>query len=176
MQINRFNEFRFARRFRVANRVLQIILGLFLIVSLNFLAAKYFSRIDLTQSGTYTPAPESKAYILGLEELVEIIGAIANVPDVEELQQLHQQLKKLFREYQAAGTINGQTYIQVEFVDVYRQRKRAQELANKYNLTQENIILVAISVLPLYLLRQSHFFLTYESCYIIFRLTEWICA
>ena len=56
MQINRFNEFRFARRFRVANRVLQIILGLFLIVSLNFLAAKYFSRIDLTQSGTYTLA------------------------------------------------------------------------------------------------------------------------
>ena len=144
MQINRFNEFRLARRFRVANRVLQIILGLSLIVSLNFLAAKYFSRIDLTQSGTYTLAPESKAYIRELDELVEIIVTIPNDPDVEELQQIHQHLKKLFREYQAAGTINGQTYIQIEFVDVYRQRKRAKELANKYNLTQENIILVAM--------------------------------
>lgn len=33
--------------------------------------------------------------------------------------------------------------MQIEFVDIYRQRKRAQELANQYNLTQENIILVA---------------------------------
>ena len=33
--------------------------------------------------------------------------------------------------------------ITVEFVDIYRQRKRAQELATKYDLTKENTILVA---------------------------------
>ena len=43
MQINRFNEYRLARRFRVANRIVQILLGLCLIASLNYLAAKYFS-------------------------------------------------------------------------------------------------------------------------------------
>ncbi|MEC7229784.1 MAG: hypothetical protein VXV91_01135, partial [Verrucomicrobiota bacterium] len=68
MQINRFNEYRLARRFRVANRIVQIILGICLVASLNYLAAKYFSRIDLTQAGSYTLAPESKAYIRGLEE------------------------------------------------------------------------------------------------------------
>lgn len=144
MQINRFNEFRIARRFRMANRLVQIVLGLCLIASLNFLAAKYFERIDLTQSGTYTLAPESKAYIRELEEPVEIIVTIPNDPDVPELEQIHQHLRKLFREYEAAGTIDGKAYIRVEFVDIYRQRKRAQELANKYNLTQENIILVAM--------------------------------
>lgn len=144
MQINRFNEFRSARRFRVANRLVQIFLGLCLIASLNFLASKYFGRIDLTQSGTYTLAPESKAYIRELEEPVDIIVTIPNDPDVAELKQIHQHLSKLFREYEAAGMIDGRAYIRIEFVDIYRQRKRAQELANKYNLTQENVILVAM--------------------------------
>ncbi|MDQ8193904.1 GldG family protein [Coraliomargarita sp. SDUM461004] len=144
MQINRFNEFRVARRFRVINRSVQIILGLCLIASLNYLAAKYFERIDLTQSGSYTLAPESKAYIRELEEPVDIIVTIPNDPEIAELQQIHQHLQKLFREYEAAGMHNGKAYINIEFVDIYRQRKRAQELTNKYNLTQENVILVAM--------------------------------
>ncbi len=85
MQINRFNEYRVARRFRVANRIIQIILGLCLIASLNYLAAKYFTRIDLTQSGSYSLAPESKAHIRALEEPVNIIVTIPNDPEVAEL-------------------------------------------------------------------------------------------
>jgi len=144
MQINRFNEYRIARRFRIVNRVVQIILGLCLIASLNFLAAKYFGRIDLTQSGAYTLAAESKAYIRALEEPVNIIVTIPNDPEVAEQKQIHQHLRKLFREYQAEGMKDGKAYINIEFVDIYRQRKRAQELANQYNLTQENIILVTM--------------------------------
>ncbi|WPJ94466.1 GldG family protein [Coraliomargarita algicola] len=144
MQINRFNEYRVARRFRIVNRSVQIVLGLCLIASLNYLAAKYYGRIDLTQSGSYTLAPESKAYIRELEEPVDIIVTIPNDPDVAEQQQIHQHLRKIFREYEAAGMHEGKAYINIEFVDIYRQRKRAQELANKYNLTQENIILVAM--------------------------------
>ena len=144
MQINRFNEYRLARRFRVANRIVQIILGLCLIASLNYLAAKYFSRIDLTQSGSYSLAPESKAHIRELEEPVNIIVTIPNDPEVAELKQIHQHLRMLFREYEAEGMKEGKAYINVEFVDIYRQRKRAQDLSNKYKLTQENIILIAM--------------------------------
>ena len=144
MQINRFNEYRIARRFRLANRIVQIILGLCLIASINYLAAKYFSRIDLTQSGSYTLAPESKAYIRELEQPVNIIVTIPNDPDVAELKQIHQHLGKLFREYEAEGMKEGKAYINIEFVDIYRQRKRAQDLSNQYKLTQENIILIAM--------------------------------
>lgn len=144
MQINRFNEFRLARRFRLANRSVQIVLGLCLIASLNYLAAKYFGRIDLTDSGTYTLAPESKAYIRELDEPVEIFVTIPNDPEVEELTRIHRHLSKLFREYEATGMIDGKAHIKIEYVDIYRQRKRANELATKYNLTQENIILVAM--------------------------------
>ncbi len=144
MQRSRFNEFRVARRFRAVNRSVQIILGLSLIIALNFLAAKYFKRIDLTESGTYTLAPESKAYIRELEQTIKIIVTIPNDPEVPELVQIHQHLRKLFREYEAAGMRDGRAYVDVEFVDIYRQRKRAQELANTYKLTEENVILIAM--------------------------------
>lgn len=144
MQINRFNEYRVARRFHVANRIVQIILGLCLVASLNYLAAKYFTRIDLTQSGTYSLSPESKAHIRALEEPVSIIVTIPNDPEVTELKQIHQHLSKLLREYEAEGMKVGKAYINIEFLDIYQQRKRAQDLRNKYKLTQENIILIAM--------------------------------
>ena len=122
---------------------MQIIFGLCLVGSLNFLAAKYFTRIDLTDSSIYSLAPESKAYIRELKEPVDIIVTIPNDPDIPEQQQVHRHLSKLFREYKAAGMRGGEAFIRIEFVDIYRQRNRAQELANKYNLTQENVILVA---------------------------------
>jgi ABC-type uncharacterized transport system involved in gliding motility auxiliary subunit len=143
MKPSRFTEFRFARRFRTANRTVQILLSLSLIFALNFLSSKYFKRIDLTESGTYTLAPESKAYIRELTEPVEIIVTIPNDPESPELKQIHRDLNKLLREYEFAATRDGSSMINVEFVDIYRQRKRAQELANTYQLTQENIILVA---------------------------------
>jgi ABC-type uncharacterized transport system involved in gliding motility auxiliary subunit len=144
MQRSRLNEFRLARRFRFINRGIQIALGISLILALNFIAAKYFKRIDLTESGSYTLAPESKAYIRELEEPVSIIVTIPKDPELPELQQIHQHLSKLLREYQAEGHRKGQTYIKIEYVDIYRQRQRAQELANQYNLTQENVILVTM--------------------------------
>ena len=143
MQKSRFNEFRFARRFRAGNRAIQILLGLSLVIALNFLASKYFRRIDLTQSGSYTLAPETKAYIRELKEPVKIIVTIPNNPDVPESVQIHRHLQKLLREYEAIGAQDGKALVEVEFVDIYRQRKRAQELANVFKLTQENVILVA---------------------------------
>jgi ABC-type uncharacterized transport system involved in gliding motility auxiliary subunit len=143
MKTSRLTEFRFARRLRTVNRALQILMSLSLVFALNFLASKYFKRIDLTESGAYTLAAESKAYIRQLQTPVEIIVTIPNDPESAELAQIHRDLHKLLREYEFAARRDGSAYINVEFVDIYRQRKRAQELANSYQLTQENIILVA---------------------------------
>ncbi|MEM7791453.1 MAG: GldG family protein, partial [Verrucomicrobiota bacterium] len=143
MNTQRFNEFRIARRFRAFNRTIQIVLSISLIIALNYLAANYFRRIDLTDTGTYTLAPESKAYIRQLTEPVDIIVTIPEDPDVPELEEIHNDLRKILREYEAKGRENGKNMINVEFVDIFRQRKRAQEIANKYQLTQENVILVA---------------------------------
>ncbi len=143
MDNSRFNEFRHTRRFRAINRAAQILLGLSLIIALNFLASKHFHRIDLTQTGSYTLAPETRAYIRELQEPVKIIVTIPNNPEIPESVQVHRHLQKLLREYEAAGMKDGRRLVEIEFVDIYRQRSRAQELANLYKLTQENVIIVA---------------------------------
>ena len=142
MLANRANEFSFIRRFQNANRVVQIILGLSFIATINFLSANYFKRFDLTKSGDYTLAAESKAYIRQLEKPVKIIVTIPEKTDLEGLEDIRNDLVKLLREYEFFSTRYGKKYVQVEFVDIYRQRARAQELASNYNLTQENTILV----------------------------------
>lgn len=144
MTRSRFTDFRFARRFRMGNRALQILLGLSLILAINFLAARYFTRVDLTESGIYTLSPETKAYLSDLTEPVHIIITIPKDPESPELVQIHSHLDKLLREYEAFGRRGDQAMVRVEFVDIYRQRKRAEELANTYGLTQENVILVAM--------------------------------
>ncbi|CAA6677395.1 MULTISPECIES: GldG family protein [unclassified Lentimonas] len=143
MKPSRFTEFRFARRFRTTNRLVQIILSLSLIIALNFISANYFKRIDLTKTGAYTLAPESMAYIRQLTEPVEIIVTIPKESDESALEIIRDDLNKLLREYEFAGMRDGKSYISVEFVDIYRQRKRAQELATNYNLTKENAIIIA---------------------------------
>lgn len=142
MKIDRTNEFSFIRRLLNVNRAAQIILGLSLIVMLNFLSANYFKRFDLTKSGAFTLAAESKAYIRQLEEPVKIIVTIPEETDLEGMDDIRSDLARLLREYEFFSTRNGEAYISVEFVDIYRQRVRAQELAAKYKLTQENVILV----------------------------------
>jgi len=143
MTKSRSNDFLFARRIRALNRTAQIILSISLIVALNYLAALYYTRIDLTETGAYSLAPESKAYVQGLDREVRIIITIPKDPDVPELEQIHRHLSKLLRAYEAAGQVDGRALVDVEFVDIYRQRTRAQQLANQYGLNQENIILVA---------------------------------
>lgn len=142
MPANRTNEFRSIRRLQNANRIVQIILGLSFIATINFLSANYFKRFDLTKSGAYTLAAESKAYIRQLEQPIEIIVTIPEETDLQGLEGIRNDLVKLLREYEFFSTRHGKKYVQVEFVDIYRQRTRAQELASKYNLTQENMILV----------------------------------
>ena len=143
IQPGRTDEFRLIRRLRTANRIVQIVLGLSLIASLNFLSANYFKRFDLTKSGKYTLAAESKAYLRQIKKPVKIIVTIPQETEQKELAIIREDLQKLLREYEFAGNQKGQSFITVEFVDIYRQRARAKELATQYNLTKENTILVA---------------------------------
>ena len=132
------NDFLIARRSRAFNRFTQILLSLTLVIGLNYLAALYYTRVDLTETGTHSLAPESKAYVRDLERKVNIIITIPKDPEVPELKQIHRHLSKLLRAYEAVN----KAMIEVEYVDIYQQRARAQELANQYDLTQENLILV----------------------------------
>ena len=143
MDMSRLNEFRISRRIRIVERTLQIFLSLSFILALNYLAARYFQRFDLTQSGTYSLSAESKAYLRTLKEPVDIIITLPNKPEAPELVRIKNDLKRLLREYEAAGIRNGHPFIHVEFIDIHRQRKRAQNLVTRYGLQKDNVVIIA---------------------------------
>lgn len=143
MKASRTSEFSFARKLRATHLSLQILLLLSLLIGLNHLASKYFRRFDLSRTGTYTLSAESKAYIRSLDKPVQIIVTIPNDTDIPELQQIHADLRKLLRLYEAHSAANANALVKVEFLDVYRQRKRVQEVTQRYNITGENLILVS---------------------------------
>ena len=141
-EIKSLNEFRFARKVRLINRTIQILLGVSFVIGINFIASKYFERFDITQGSVFTLAAESKAYIRELEAPVKIFVTFPKDPDDPNLVQIHQHIGKLLVEYEAASRKQGEALISIEYVDIYRQRQRARELANHYGLTNENVILV----------------------------------
>ncbi len=143
METSRFNEFRISRRIRAVNRALQVVLSISLILALNYLSSRYFARYDLTSAGTYSLAAESKGYLRELKEPIDIIITFPKEPEAPELKRIHSDLSKLLREYEAQGMRDGQAFINVEFVDIHRQRKRAQDLVNKYGIQKDNVVIVA---------------------------------
>ncbi len=143
MQTARFNEFRIARRLRALNRGAQILLGISLILALNYLAAHYFKRFDLTQHRQFSLGAESRAYLQQLQAPIDIIVTIAPDSDAPELQRIRNDLGKLLLEYEAQSMRQGEPLVRVEYVDALRQRKRTRELVQTYNIERENVIIVA---------------------------------
>jgi ABC-type uncharacterized transport system involved in gliding motility auxiliary subunit len=143
MNTTRSDEYRFARRMRTLSRIAQILLGLSLIIGLNYLAARYFQRFDLTENKKYSLRAESKAYLKQLKAPVNIFVTIANDAEAPELERIRKDLGKLLLEYEAQSMRDGQAFVSVEYVDTLRQRKRTQELVQKYGISKENVIVVA---------------------------------
>ena len=56
-----FEDFRFVRRIRKINLAAQIVLGLILVVALNFLAARHYYKYDLSANKVNSLSPESAA-------------------------------------------------------------------------------------------------------------------
>lgn len=143
MEPERLNDFQVTRRLRVFNRITQIGLSIILILGLNFLASKHYKRYDLTKDKRYSLSAESKAYLEKLEAPINIFVTIANDSESAELNRIRNDLGKLLAEYEVQSMRSGEPFIRIEYVDTLRQRKRTQELVQKYNIEKENVIVVA---------------------------------
>ncbi len=134
-----FDDFRTTNLIKWINRSLQILFGVLLIAGINYLCLKYYFREDLTQRHLYSLSPETKAYINKIEKPLKIISTIT--PQTPG--SLHKYVSNLLKEYEYEGKAGNSQKIEVEFVDVYKERKKAEHLARTYGLQQSDIILVA---------------------------------
>tara|TARA_B100001248_G_scaffold262589_1_gene259716 strand:+ start:11800 stop:13287 length:1488 start_codon:yes stop_codon:yes gene_type:complete len=141
--MSKFEDFRSLRWFRLSNRLVQVCLSLVLFGALNYLATHYFWRQDITESRQYSLSPESLAHLRQIEDPVNIIVTVSPDEKNEDLKKVYEDLKSLLREYEYALNGQGEVKVKVEFVNLFQQRKRAEELAAQYNIQRENVIVVA---------------------------------
>jgi len=138
-----WEDFRTVNGIQRLNRALQIILALCLIGGLNYLANQYYFREDLTRSRAFSLSPETQAYLNSLNVPVRVIVTIAPDSPRQEERLLYRYTSELLEEYGHEALKKGKSLLDIEFVDVYQDLPRARELAQKYQIDQPNLIIVA---------------------------------
>lgn len=132
------DEFTRARWLRYLELMLNGFLGLTLLLGLNYWSLRHYIRVDITRGQQYSLSPETLAYLKRLERPLNIIATVSKRSPRERSSKLFTDMENLFRAYVYAV----RPYITVEFVDIFRQPKRTQEIASRYGLEEEDVILV----------------------------------
>lgn len=115
------DSFRTARWIRTLNLVLQAVLFVTLFAGLNYLARNHAWRFDLTRQHKFSLSAETLSYIKNLQRPVHLIVTVADDNDNPEV-------RGLLDEYTYASASNAAGRITKEYLDVYRNRRRAEEL------------------------------------------------
>jgi hypothetical protein len=116
-----FTSFRAARWLRTLNLVLQALLFLTLFGGLNYVAKNHAWRYDLTRTRKFSLSPETLSYIQNLQSPVHIIMTLS--PDSD-----NPEVRGLINEYVYATEERTAGRITKEMLDVYQNRRRAEEL------------------------------------------------
>jgi ABC-type uncharacterized transport system involved in gliding motility auxiliary subunit len=138
-----WNSFQCFNRIYFLNRWVQVVLFLLFLASVNYLALRYFTRIDLTQDHRYALSAETRAYLESLDQPLDIIVTIPKESPRPEERSLYNYIERLLDEYRFHSRKDGRFQISVDYVDVYKDLERAQLLAREYGLEQANSVLVA---------------------------------
>jgi len=132
------DSFRTARWLRTINLVLQAVLFVALFSGLNYLSRNHAWRFDLTAHQRYSLSPETKSYLLNLERPVKIVVTLTENAENEDIAQAYRDLKGLLREYTYVTENSKVGKIDVQFIDVYQQRREADQLG----IDQPNTVLL----------------------------------
>ncbi len=116
-----FTSFRAARWLRTLNLVLQAILFVALFGGLNYVAKNHAWRFDLTRNRKFSLSPETLSYIQNLPRPVHLVMTLSPESDNPEA-------RGLIDEYVYATAERPAGRITKEVLDVYQNRRRAEEL------------------------------------------------
>lgn len=143
--MNPLSDFKKANFYHRLNRMVQIVLALTLILGINYTATRYYTRGDLSQDRTYSLSAETLAYLRHLNDDVKVIVTISGDSPRSEEQLLYRYTRDMLKEYHHNSRDNSGYHLTVEYVDIYQNLKRAEELSRTYGLDQPNLVLFASS-------------------------------
>ena len=150
LRIRKLEDFRVVRKVRAFNLALQILLGLTLFASLNFLASRHYIKRDFSENMSNSLSAESVAYIQKLKAPVEIFMTIRE-PDpsagdqalIAESKALLAEVEHLLMQYEYESTSGAERKIRFQRVDPYLDRRKGEELVRRFGNDIENLIIVA---------------------------------
>lgn len=134
--------FKYVNWIKSINQLVQILLCISFIIGLNYFANNIYWRSDLTRDHIYSLSPESLAYIRQIDKPIKIIVTLSPDAIEGEMERVFKHVRNLLKEYEYAGNIGGKKKIEIEVVDILKERKRADYLARTYGIDQQDVVLV----------------------------------
>jgi hypothetical protein len=120
--------FRTARWVRTANLLLQALLVSTLFLGLSYLARRHAWRYDLIANRRYALSPETQSYLHQLTQPVRIVVTFDQSSESTEYANSALDVDNLLSEYVFATRANDVGKISFEHLDVYEQRREAEQL------------------------------------------------
>ncbi|MBI2438802.1 MAG: GldG family protein, partial [Lentisphaerae bacterium] len=113
------------------NAAVALALAALLVVMVNYLAARYPLRFDLSRAGHYELTAETRGLLRQLPPGVRIVVFMSGAHE------LYRAVQSLLREYEYAAP-----GMRVEYVDPHRDPGRSKELSLQYDLREPNVIVL----------------------------------
>ncbi|MBO7521169.1 MAG: GldG family protein [Opitutales bacterium] len=144
----KFENFRHVGRVRALNLVLQIILAATLFVGLNIIASRHYLKFDFSKNRINSLSPESVAYIKSLKKPVEIFLTMkadfnSDQAAVAESKAILKEITRMLELYSYESDAGGGRKIKFSAVDPIVNRKKGDELAQRFGRDIENCIIVS---------------------------------
>ena len=141
--MSKFEDFKVSRWVNMGHSLFQFVLVCAFVVGLNILSIKHFKRYDISQDRMYSLSPETVSYIQELNEPIRIIVTRGTDESSADLNAFYTDIRNLVREYEFEAQKAGKGPIQSEFINVFQQSRRAQELVGEFGINQPNLIIFA---------------------------------
>ena len=140
--LNKFDEFRLARKLDFLNRFIHSVLLITFILGVNLFALKFSVRWDITDNLANSLSPESIAHVGKVPDTLEIYVLMDENAKLSNGRYAKDDVVPLFDEYMHTAARLGKTHFKVDFVDIYRDRERLLQLKNRFDFDQDNVILI----------------------------------
>lgn len=122
-----------------ANVLVQILALLAVMVMVNWLVSRHYTRFDWTKEGYYKLAGKTKQVLTGLKDPIDVVVFLPPADKRDYVEKILDDVRNLLKEFQ----FYGKDRLHVEYVDPQRDLARAQELVKQYNLDSPDVIIFA---------------------------------
>ena len=108
--------------------VAQFILVFLILAAVNTIAMRNYKRIDTTIGRDFTLSPQTVAYLSQLERPINIVVTLSDKDNDLGIRDIFYDVKSLLGEYEYETRKNGINRIKVDYIDIYKQARKALSL------------------------------------------------